>query len=409
MTIFNNSVPDVEGVITSYCDIYSLFNLSGVNQAARLRLSNKDFFKELFFNLHSTLRPHASKLFTTLRSCYPDNCYKVMCKVMQERSFERSNSFLKQAIPYLQAKLSAKKQDSEREIQEIRYGNKDCSSLIDTAEMKYKQSEDEVKAVSIQYAYERGNAYNTISKLTKPLEAAHSREELDKILYLIYNNPELILQISEKEISDSEMLEILDKEHLAQYQEIARVYLLPSQLSHELTTKINNNQILENQYNTLKRKIERAESEIHIIDAEIKVVAAGSGAHLQVHQSNLSREGNLALDLEGATRSVSHLSQCWRSIEDLIDDPAKKTDEALAAIRQAINACTLQDKTDIWRNLYFQCANGVQENEWSEHHFPDFLRELQLQIELVLVKHEQLIERSKKELDNVVPLEEIDQ
>ena len=397
MTIFNNSVSDVEGVIISFCDIYRLINLSGVNRAAyHLVLSNKEFFKDLFSFQHSILKSYASKLFTTLRTCYSDNCYKVMCKVMKEGVFKCNTPFLKQAIPYLEEKLTSKKEQLEQKIEEE-------DSLVDIVRNEYKKSEEEIKTLTIMYTHEREIAHRRIAQLTEPLKAVHSREELDKILFLIFNDAELLLAISDEEFINlpDEMLESMDKEHLVQYQEIALTYLSSSELSHKISEKISNNIKLEKQYKILKEKTKKVKKEIQKIDAEIKAVSSGSEAPLKDHRSNLSREGYFALYLEESLQKVSHLTQCMRSIQDLIDHPEKKTTEALEAIRLAINACTHDDKTVIWGNLYLRCANGVIEDAWSEHHFPDFLTELKSQVNNVLMKHQQGVERSEKELEHV--------
>ncbi len=71
----------VDLYIIGSCDVTSLIHLSGVNHEGRRILSNEDFFKKLYQNQYPKLATHHN-LFTVLRTAYPSNCWKAMCKNM---------------------------------------------------------------------------------------------------------------------------------------------------------------------------------------------------------------------------------------------------------------------------------------------------------------------------------------
>ena len=90
---------------------------------------------------------------------------------------------------------------------------------------------------------------------------------------------------------------------------------------------------------------------------------------------------------EIAIMRLPHLEDCQCLIQNLIENPEEISPDTLANIRQMINACDSEDISHIWGQLYDVCASGVDEDQWSEHHFPEFLKPLEGIVYTVVVNY----------------------
>ena len=98
--------------------------------------------------------------------------------------------------------------------------------------------------------------------------------------------------------------------------------------------------------------------------------------HTSFYSDILNSEFSRAQKVEIAIVRLPHLEKCRSLILNLLDHPEEVSDATLGTIRQMINSCDIQDIGRIWGELYEQCANGVDEDQWSEKHFPEFLSRL---------------------------------
>lgn len=155
MTIFNPiksssitnpiylSLPkEVELHIASFLSHQDQVVLSGVNQSAYQRLSNKGYFKDLFkkkYYFEKKNTPLARKI-KHLCTDHPKNCWKVACCFFQTGQINFNQSFLDETRIQLKARLLAKKERNERRLEKICGSNSDDpDSPIHYALLIYQQ------------------------------------------------------------------------------------------------------------------------------------------------------------------------------------------------------------------------------------------------------------------------------
>jgi len=93
----------------------------------------------------------------------------------------------------------------------------------------------------------------------------------------------------------------------------------------------------------------------------------------KIHQTIIRQELYNAMDEEDNSIKCSNLEQCCIVIQAAIAEPS---DGLLQHIAHLINSLDNNDLTVIWGSLYNECANGYQQDRWSELHFHEFLPEL---------------------------------
>jgi len=90
-------------------------------------------------------------------------------------------------------------------------------------------------------------------------------------------------------------------------------------------------------------------------------------------QCSIHAELSYAMRKENDLIKRAHLKECALAITMAIEEPSTKLLQHIAFL---INSNEKRDITFIWGNLYNECANGYQQDRWSELHFHEFLPEL---------------------------------
>lgn len=314
--IFPNSCRDMDKHILSFCDTDSLVTLSGVNCSANQYLSN-DLFEKHFQEQH----PHLAQfpnVFSTLKECHPSSCWKIACSVLSKGFSPVKRSFSKEAIPVLINSLESQKAQLEVEYKAI-CGSfyADPNSPIDQAWKAYEQSAQEYNKKSDElqkyvYTEEDGGAVHNLIRAVREWR-------------------EMVREQAKYEDLEAKRFEYVNSIELA-------------------------NQT--------------------IADLSSGTSSGLSDAVIEKHEAALRTEFDEAIHLEIASKRRPVLQECFNLICGLRYTKVEEPLVDLGRIRDLINSGSEEEQTFIWGSLYYKCANGVQEDQWSEKHFSEFLNEL---------------------------------
>lgn len=130
-----------------------------------------------------------------------------------------------------------------------------------------------------------------------------------------------------------------------------------------------------------KLEVQRAawEGELKKINQNLKLSPI---IFIEKHAIRLNAEFKLEGLQEKALIFFSTIEECLSLIDICLSQHPAPSD-CLTRLRGLVNSLEYGDKTRIWGNLYFECAAGANEDQWSENHFADFLSELREIIEQV--------------------------
>jgi hypothetical protein len=112
---------------------------------------------------------------------------------------------------------------------------------------------------------------------------------------------------------------------------------------------------------------------------------------MEIFGCSFIKDITTAINIEHSSELLPVARSCISLISGIINGKRAASLDEISSIAKMINSfsgCPLLSlgyylsssdadvKTYIWGNLYQTCANGIQEWEWSEKHFHEFLPEL---------------------------------
>lgn len=426
----------VEQIIISYLDIDSKIKLSNVNSAARSILNSSEFKKLFIqeisknyiffknFEIDKFKDTQNNKVFNYLMNTYSNSCWKVFCWVLSNptRSFpvprsntEHTTKDYNNILHNLLKGWHTSKEELSCELKKID-GNcfQDPNSQIHKAWLIKVANETKIEELNnVIYQLEMTPI---ISELYENKINIFSEKEKEEFSQLLLNNTqekkeEHISSIVKKiNISDN------DRDILIKYL-ISMSYLVKLKIESE---KYYNLEIKKNNIKSLYKHF----NEMISLNKEIKV-----GVFSEVHKLKLINSKDLIInfrcceliefvnnkekntELKNLINSCSTSGIVWRELYDSkaqnkIEDrwsenhfhefPEKlfsilclnagnlysnlselalnkiplSRDEKILNIRNLINSCSVS--SDIWAQLYHQCAEGNIQTNWSENHFHAF-------------------------------------
>ncbi len=366
MAIFIQSCPDVDVNMLSFCDdIDSFLNLSCVNKAAYVALNNNKFFKELFERHHPYLTKSVYE-FKNLFDCHPSNCWKVLCCVFSSNYvFKPNDSFIKDSIPFICTSLNSLNAQLEIEQKEI-CGSyyADPNSPIDQAWKAYEKCKQKREMLE-----------NDCREIRQQSSTPSKHSCLGKGIY-ISNGYKTIVPWGDDEPQEDDQsqedLRIKEKEL-----ELNRTRTKEFEL-HCTYTSLNNNLL------SCKLALKEVYEKLIIFDLSSNAPESLYGI-INVQKNNLETEINVARLLE--LNETINLILCIIKSNEIVntDGESDDTDVAKTEINEfkinflcsyskdSINSLPSRLSSHIWAKLYETCANGAQEDQWSEKHFHEFL------------------------------------
>ena len=361
-TIFPNSCHDVDWRIVLCLDDNKdndgLVALSGVNRKAFELISN-DRFAEFFKRQHSQLI-RCGLNFQVLAHFHPSNCWKVACCSFSRGVFKVNKPFLEMAIPLLCDSLKNKKREVEETLKGICgdfYADPNSPihiawDLWQTCRQKRNEKKLEIEA------------------LNKALFPFYSEGDMECVYRLCkHRGDDLLLSEEGGFVGDfsSPEFEFINPAHISHYQKIVisiREFDSGNQEDFQLW----------GEYDALEKRRIACEKELRAVEKELSSLVPGEmlGLGLQKHASRLSNEFERLWRAEEALLNSPILQQCLELCLEALRQQTVSED-LKNQIRSLTNSCSCEVKTAIWSQLYFECANGTQEDQWSENHFHEFL------------------------------------
>ena len=362
-TIFPNSCHDVDWPIVLCLeenkDVEGLVALSGVNRRAFELLPNAPYFAELFKRLHPQLIKYGLN-FQILPHYHPSNCWKLACCTFSKGVFKVNKPFLEMAIPLLCESLKGKKSRVQALLKEI-CGDFpfDPKSPIDIAWKSWqscKQKQDERKL-------ER-------SEIIKALTPFYFEEDMQWIQFWCSSNAEDIMLSEEGRLVGDFcplQIKVMNPAHIPHYKMIVRA-------NREIYSKANEVFRLAEEYDDLEKERIAYEKELGAVEAELNSLIPGEtlGLGLQMHALRLEDEAERLWDAVDAFLTLPFLKQCLGLCLKTFEQQTISEDQK-NQIRGLINSLPQELKTGIWLKLYTAFAKEVEEEQWSEHHFHEFL------------------------------------
>lgn len=349
VSVFPGLVSDVDNFIFSFLDNQSQVVFSGVSQIAYKKLSNNVHFHNLFKIQHPQLTGHCFS-FVLLAKYHPSNCWKVACCCFSKGVFRVNKSFLELAIPSISLPLKEKKMRLETELNQLcGVGFADPNSLIDQAWKFHEKCTREFDEVNTKFC----------SSL-ELLSSMHPEVELKVLCGVSRDNPNKFSLGDEGAVgegfSDEELKTF--KPHLfALYQEFANLYV-------DYSSKLCDLMDSDTKYRTLEKKRCSLGSELIQVNKDLDLM-------IPDYELSLNSEFRLAMDIELALVNVDKLVECSKLLVEL--QSKVPTSEDLRKASNLINSCSLEVKTMIWNQLYFNYGMGNQDPSWAENHFHEFL------------------------------------
>lgn len=369
-SIFPNSVLDIDKQILSYVsDPTVLVALSGTNRAAYQYLTNSEFFKNLFSKLHPQLAAR-EQTFQMLRENHPTNCWKVACSVLYKGEFKPGASFCAGIVD----SLKEQKNQLEEELKKIcGSGYADPNSPIDQAWKAYEKNKQAFEAMNEQRQIEQ-------EELSKPLRLVHSSEQLSWIRSGLhyYTISQLFSHGTDGQIKDlitKGKLAYFDQSLISHYR-LLHVFLMKKNDEFQKVVK------LKVVYTELETRRATCETKLKQINQKLEFLPFT----VTNHSINLENEFKLESRREKTLVSISIVKEILSHINACLEQHSTPADR-LTRIRGLINSLDYDDKTDIWHVLYVGCANRVQEDQWSEKHFSEFLPQLKEIIAQMVIEY----------------------
>lgn len=360
---FPGSVLDIDKqTIIPYLDPNSLIAMSSVNKRLNEYLDNGKFFKNLFLRLH----PHLAKqdqTFQILCKNHPNNCWKVACTALFKGEFKPKKTFCSDLVN----SLKMQKMHLEEKLKEIcGYGYADPNSPIDQAWKAYEKDKQEFDATIKQ-------SRNDLKELISPLLAVHSSEkELSMIIFLLVSDSTVKL-FSDR--TDEEIKSLPDVELGLFNRNLIPSYRLLCDFLQEAKKVAEKLKKLAKAYDELEGQRVRYSTELPQISQNLVDLKRSPETFIPAYTLKLSEEFKLESSREKILVNLSILEECLSLITECTQQGNIPSD-GMMRIRNLINSLDYEEKTEIWQELYVQCAGGKDEDRWSEKHFTEFLPEL---------------------------------
>lgn len=388
MSILPNLPDEINSIIVCFADNQSLVNLSGVNKTAYQTLTNDVFFKKLFEMQH----PQIAKLkntFQILCATHPGNCWKIVCCALSDGAwFHASNAFYKEGIPVISVYLNSEKIRLETEIKSI------CGSYYADPHSSIDQAWKALDTCKQEY-----NIFcSKIKELLNPVASAYSEGERHQIHTVLAT---IVQSYMEKKLSDEQLKEdlmflsgndyvYLNRNHI---QNILSWCSLVRNSGAEMTAKRSEMDKLELIYHNLETKKNALQISLGKINTQLDLSNNPNFLECLIseHEANIRGELGNAATTKKNLMILPILKECHSIILSLesVEDPSP---EALNQIRKLINSHS-DLMADIWGSLYWRCANNAQEDQWSEKHFPKFLKQLNQILKLQIDIDEDIFRR----------------
>ena len=350
---------NIEEKIIDSCDTNSQLQLCQVNKCANRFLSKSPIFEKSFFTQHPPLDSYG-KLFTKFCSDSPENCWKVLCRVMDigckvpypvpidPSCFEKVKSRV------LNYRVNSEKPQFEKwkAIQEKWkvICSSDLTSRMDKARKDYET-----------YKKERLNFITQLQGIITSQQYIRSTDVWQQYILSTGATVEDHLGLFSSLNANSQGIFGVD---------------ITSQLK-------NYSQLIQNAI--LKAKLEK------LLRENYKLLELKQNTNIAEAESALKN----AFSIENAIKNKPHLEKCLNLLDRLIERPEEKTPAALKQIRDLINACTFEYKNNytvasvdyddsvfidsslIWRSVCVWDALGadgfIKDSSWAENHFHEFL------------------------------------
>ncbi len=396
MSIFPALNRDIDsqiiGQIIICRDNYSLLNLSGVNKAANKELSNALFFKKLYIMQHPQLA-EIKNTFQILCATHPSNCWKVVCCAFSKdylqgnTTFKFNATFLREAVSIISNYLNSEKSQLDSQMRNL-CGDyyEDPNSSLDKAWKASKKNEE-------QLAICKSSHFEHVSK---PLLPIHSPEEVETIIQVLSG---IAVMISSTAVDDA-LASVLDEMDSCLKSEYLPVYQLVIGLIQERYREMDaiSQRARKFQRIFVRLLLEKAKCEFLLsgVNHKLTLMDPADPRFISDHTSDL-----ITLEFANAKMINDHLvdspkiTECIRMIDSvLIAEDVSPED--YDQIKHLINSSAEAHKTYVWGELYRLHANGVQEDQWSEKHFHEFLPQLKQILSSAMELCQEFIETAKQ-------------
>ncbi len=379
---------DINTHIIILCDGRTLVRLKGVSSEFNHFLTNGCF--EIIFNIqHPHLVPY-KHLFSNLRSSNPDKCWMIACCYFSERSKQLPQPLYQEgAAPVLkplELELELQSKDLEMQIKKIcgsGYFDQDPNSPLGKARLAYEEHRIVGNQIWSRWEMEevRKKSYSDrtwmdCAQATCGLSIFMGHAMRGMVMSVVSDLLQGTLGLAWKwqQLTTAQGKVLCDLHFLEN---------LP-------TAKLCDRNGFECQFFSMPCKYYPSEEILGRVLAN---------AHLyKKHLQPLIEEHYEVVELEDACMHHLRLQNCVALIQNINDGFEEASLDALASIAETINALPCRWKTRVWQALYNQCAQGMNEDRWSENHFPEYLPELEFILrEIIKDCHHRLLGSLSKE------------